>query len=71
MICNDSNLEEGGNGMDLDVTGMCMVGKGTYHYGYVNIYNGGELIFDDAHIDFWASSILIENNIINSGKVYI
>ncbi len=60
-VCNGSNLEAG-NGEDLEVTGICMVGAGTYNYGYVNIYNGGELIFDDAVIDFWASSILIENN---------
>ena len=59
---NGNNILQPGNGENLDVTGMCMVGAGTYNYGFVNIYNGGELIFDDANIDFWASSILIENN---------
>ncbi|MGI9534672.1 MAG: hypothetical protein ACR2NW_06960, partial [Thermodesulfobacteriota bacterium] len=61
VTCQDAELQSG-NGEDLEVTGTCMVGAGTYNYRYVNIYNGGELIFDDAVIDFWTSSILIENN---------
>ena len=46
-----------GNGEDLEVTGPCTVGAGAYHYGNVNIYNGGSLTFEDALIDFWATSI--------------
>jgi len=61
-VCSNGDNLGPGSGEALDVTGTCMVGAGTYNYGYVNIYNGGELIFDDAVIDFWAGSILIENN---------
>ncbi|MCC7325458.1 MAG: G8 domain-containing protein [Burkholderiales bacterium] len=50
-----------GTGKDLEVTGVCKVPAGTYNYGDVNIFAGGSLQFDDAAIDFWASSILIEN----------
>ncbi len=50
-----------GNGEDLEVTGMCTVGVGTYQYHNVNIYGGGTLAFGDAKIDFWAESILVEN----------
>jgi len=50
--------------LDLEVTGPCTVGAGTYHYRKVNIYNDGELKFNDADnkIDFWAYGIIIENN---------
>lgn len=51
-----------GNGDDLEITGPCTVAAGTYNYGNVNIYNGGSLTFADAEIDFWAKSVLIENN---------
>ncbi len=51
-----------GTGEDLDVTGPCTVGAGTYHYRNVHIYNGGSLTFDDAVIHFWAYNILVENN---------
>jgi hypothetical protein len=51
-----------GNGEDLEVTGPCTVGAGPYHYGNVNIYGGGSLAFEDGVIDFWAMSILVENN---------
>ncbi|MEQ9618320.1 MAG: pentapeptide repeat-containing protein [Deltaproteobacteria bacterium] len=58
------NLPPGnaGDPDDLEVTGNCMVGAGTYHYRNVNIYNGGTLEFMDADIDFWAKSILIEKD---------
>jgi hypothetical protein len=46
---------------DLDVTGACTVGAGTYKYKNVDIYGGGSLAFADAAIDFWAASIIIEN----------
>ncbi|HEX8896387.1 MAG TPA: G8 domain-containing protein, partial [Terriglobales bacterium] len=51
-----------GSGGDLEVTGPCTVGAGTYQYRNVNIYGGGSLIFSDAVIDFWAQSILVENH---------
>jgi len=59
--CDSGSLQPG-NGEDLEIITTCMVGAGTYNYGYVNIYNGGELIFDDAVINFWAESILIEKD---------
>ena len=53
-------------GEDLVVSGAaCKVKPGTYAYGQVNIYAGGQLIFDEGdgpgNIDFWAKSIIIEN----------
>lgn len=60
--CDENGNLLPGNGEDLEITTTCMVSAGTYNYGYVNIYNGGELIFDDAVIDFWAESILIEKD---------
>ncbi len=53
-----------GTGDDLLVTGSCTVGAGTYHYGNVNIIEGGTLQFIEstkAETDFWAKSILVEN----------
>lgn len=50
-----------GSGEDLEVTGSCTVGAGTYRFANVNIHSGGTLTFADAAIDFWASSILVEN----------
>ena len=52
---------------DLEVTGLCTVPAGTYYYRNVNIFKknsamtGGILSFQDATIDFWANSILVEN----------
>lgn len=54
---------------DLIVSGPCEVTGGsggagnatTYYYGNINIIKGGSLNFDDAQIDFWASSIIVEN----------
>lgn len=51
-----------GTGEDLEVTGACTVGAGTYHYRNVNIHSGGSLSFDDAVIDFWAYGIIIEKD---------
>jgi hypothetical protein len=48
-------------GTDLLVKVPCQVGAGTYQFGNVNIIAGGSLIFADATIDFWATSILVEN----------
>jgi len=53
--------------LDLEVTAPCKVPAGNYYYGNVNIYKkqgaaaGGTLSFEDATIDFWANSILVEN----------
>lgn len=60
VVCDGGALAAG-NGEDLEVKGACTVGAGTYRYGAVNIYGGGKLTFADAKIDFWASSILVEN----------
>ena len=51
-----------GTGKDLEITVATCVPGGTYNYGNVNIYNGGSLTFEDANIDFWTSSILVEDN---------
>jgi hypothetical protein len=53
-----------GNGENLEIyTGTCTAHAGTYKFHNVNIYGGGELKFaDDGNVDFWAESILIENN---------
>ena len=62
--CDGDNVVEllAGSGEDLAVTGGCTIVKaGTYHYNNVNIYDGGILKFEDAVIDFWAQSILVEN----------
>ena len=52
----------------LPITGKCIVPKQQdpnkpYKYNVINIYDGGELIFDDANgtINFWAKAIIIEN----------
>ena len=62
-----------GTPRDLEVTGPCKVPAGNYYYRNVNIYStkmgtaaspvppGGTLTFQDAAIDFWANSILVEN----------
>ena len=49
-------------GSDLLVNVACQVGAGTYQFGNVNVVAGGSLIFADATIDFWARSILVEND---------
>jgi len=56
-----------GSGKNLEITkGECTAGgTGMYMYGNVNIYDGGALKFLDsrgADTQFWANSILIENN---------
>jgi hypothetical protein len=50
-----------GTGADFEVTKPYCVAAGVYNYGFVNIHSGGRLIFADAAIDFWAKSILVEN----------
>ncbi len=69
--CNDTAgmpLTDGDATTDLEVTGPCEVKAGTYTYRNVNIYKkpgattGGSLTFDDAKIDLFAESILMENH---------
>jgi cell migration-inducing and hyaluronan-binding protein len=53
---------------NLLITKPCTVAGGPggaanakhYYFGHVHIYDGGSLTFADAQIDFWASSILVE-----------
>ncbi len=68
--CNDTTgnpLPAGDQNTDLVVTGPCRVKAGTYTFHNVNIFmnsgalQGGSLTFDDAKIDLFAESILIEN----------
>ncbi|HZM07304.1 MAG TPA: hypothetical protein VFC11_02490, partial [Methylocella sp.] len=62
--CPTGNLDTG-TGQDLVINKECHAGSGKYLYGKVNIIKNGKLIFDekiaDVKIDFWASSILVEN----------
>src|SRR5262245_41881014 len=50
-----------GAGEDIVLSASCSVGAGTYHYGVVNIINGGSLNFQDKVIHFWAQSVVVEN----------
>lgn len=52
---------EGPVARDLVVKEDCRVRAGTYYFQRVNIIAGGTLRFDDAAIDFWAWSIVVEN----------
>jgi len=58
--CEGGKLQVG-TGEDILIDSSCTVNAGTYHYGFVNIVNGGTLNFKDQTIDFWAKSILVEN----------
>ena len=73
VTCTSGAIEPGDGTKDLRVIGPCTAGGGLYKYKNVNIYkdvtaggdaNGGSLTFMDAKgaIDFWANSILVENN---------
>ncbi len=61
--CTGGALPQG-TGEDLVVvTGVCTASAGTYEFHNVNIYGGGQLMFvDNGNTDFWAESILVENN---------
>src|ERR1700730_7972091 len=69
--CDDNiaweTLPAGNSTTDLEVTGPCKVKAGTYTFRNVNIYkksgatSGGSLPFDNANVDFFAESIVIEN----------
>ncbi|HZP44207.1 MAG TPA: G8 domain-containing protein [Candidatus Binataceae bacterium] len=67
--CNDAvgeHLISGNATTDLEVTGPCEVKAGTYTFHNINIFsptgapNGGSLTFDDAKIDLFAESIVVE-----------
>lgn len=59
----DEILDVSTAGDDLEViNNVCTVKQGTYNFVNVNIFNGGTLKFEDEVIDFWAESILIEND---------
>ncbi|WP_437972150.1 G8 domain-containing protein [Sorangium sp. So ce260] len=60
VTCAGGSLPPGA-GEDLEVKGPCAVAAGMYRYRHVNIWGGGALTFADAKIDFWASSILVED----------
>lgn len=66
ITCGQSGAEtlvESTAGDDLEViNNVCTVTVGTYSYLNVNVFNGGTLEFADEVIDFWAESILVENN---------
>jgi cell migration-inducing and hyaluronan-binding protein len=62
-------LPAGNATTDLEVTGPCEVKAGTYTFRNVNIYRkagatagGGALTFNDANIDFFTESIVVENH---------
>lgn len=58
----DPSLADGTRDLVVNTGPTCTVAKGTYKYKSVNIYGGGTLNFNDEVIDFYASSILVENN---------
>src|SRR5215472_9423567 len=65
VVCTTGALPQGNqaNPPDLVVTtGTCTVGMGNYYFHNVNIFGGGQLQFTDVVTDFWAESILIQNN---------
>ena len=80
-ICNGGDLPAqglmqplGATQPNLIVKGKCNVVPGKqYLYGNVYIVDGGELTFSetiDLRTDFWASSIIIENNgVMKAGKL--
>jgi hypothetical protein len=71
--CPGGNLNSG-NGGDIVIDTPCTVKTGTYHWGDVNIIQGGSLTFTDSVIDFWAKSIIIQNGgamlagVVNAGE---
>lgn len=65
MVCTTGALPHGSQSSPPDLvitTGTCMVGPGAYYFHNVNIFGGGKLLFSDTVTEFWAESILIQNN---------
>jgi hypothetical protein len=71
--CSGGAIDPGDGTKNLAIIGACTASGGLYQYKNVNIYkdvlgggaaDGGSLTFTDATgaINFWANSILIENN---------
>jgi G8 domain len=71
--CSGGAIDPGDGTRNLDIIGHCTASSGLYQYKNVNIYkdvlsggaqDGGSLTFTDATgaINFWANSILIEND---------
>jgi len=71
--CTGGAIDPGDGTKNLAIIGACTASGGLYQYKNVNIYkdvqgggaaDGGSLTFTDATgaINFWANSILIENN---------
>jgi hypothetical protein len=58
--CPGGNLDSG-HGQDIVIDTPCTVNAGTYHYGDINILEGGSLLFTDSVINFWTKSIIIQN----------
>lgn len=46
---------------DFVVTTPMIVQGGDYYYRFINIVDGGALVFADATTNFWVNSILVEN----------
>jgi hypothetical protein len=72
VTCVSGNIDAGDGTKNLAIIGPCTATGGVYQYKNVNIYkdvtaggdaDGGSLTFlDNAATDFWANSILVENN---------
>lgn len=65
IVCTTGALPNGSMSSPPDLvvtTGTCTVGAGQYYFHNVNIFGGGRLMFTDAVTDFWAESILVQNN---------
>ena len=58
----DPKTADGSNDLVVVTGPGCTVPAGTWKYKNVNIYGGGSLIFTDSKIDFYASSILVEDS---------
>ena len=59
--CTGAALDPGDGTKDLEITKAYCVEGGTYKYKNVNIHSNGVLHFKDGKTDFWANSILVEN----------
>ena len=58
--CPGGRLQPG-SGEDIVLDAPCQVGNGNYQYGNINLIANGSLDFNDAIIDMWVKSIVVEN----------